>query len=83
MALSQRMFPPAFLALGMVLPESCKFISSGTRMIRHRMDPGIIAKLLNHFGRTDEEELITHIHLNCTHVLKLGIRPNKTVRCYQ
>ncbi|VDM65797.1 unnamed protein product [Strongylus vulgaris] len=27
-------------------------------MIRHRMDPGINAKLLNHFGRTEEEDIV-------------------------
>ncbi|CAJ0590545.1 unnamed protein product [Cylicocyclus nassatus] len=56
MALGHRMFPPAFLALGMMLPESCKFLSSGTRMLRHRIDPSIHAELLRKFGTTDEEE---------------------------
>ncbi|KHJ90012.1 hypothetical protein OESDEN_10151 [Oesophagostomum dentatum] len=51
-------FPPAFFVLGVALPKQCRFLSSGTKIIRHRIDPGIHAKLLRHFGTVDEEELI-------------------------
>ncbi|CAJ0590544.1 unnamed protein product [Cylicocyclus nassatus] len=56
LAWSQRMFQQEYRALGMMLPESCKFLSDGTRMIRHRMDASIHADLLRKFGTTDEEE---------------------------
>ncbi|KAK6753292.1 hypothetical protein RB195_012719 [Necator americanus] len=55
--LTQRRFSFPLMALGMMMPESCKFLSSGTRLLRHRIDPRINDNLLRAFGGTEEEEL--------------------------
>ncbi|RCN38227.1 hypothetical protein ANCCAN_15851 [Ancylostoma caninum] len=57
MALGQQRFMLPLLAVGMVMPQSCKFLSSGTKLMRLRMDPKIHDSLLRTFGATEEEEL--------------------------
>ncbi|EYC17236.1 hypothetical protein Y032_0031g2350 [Ancylostoma ceylanicum] len=60
MALGQQRFMLPLLALGMVMPQSCKFLSSGTKLMRLRIEPKTHQNLLRTFGTTDEEE-IAHV----------------------